>query len=138
MRLRISILIALVALSSPAWLGAADAPTHRFQELAPGVYFAGEAQPGPIMVMSNALVIVNDEDVVVVDSHVTPAAARALIAAVATLTPKPITTLINTHYHFDHAHGNQAFPPGVAIVGHEFTREMLAGDPLKQRTYQFF
>jgi cyclase len=134
--LRVAVLIALVVLSSPAWLGAADAPTHRFKELAPGVFFAAEA--GPVMVMSNSLVIVNEQDVVVVDSHVTPAAARALIAAVATLTPKPITTLINTHYHFDHAHGNQAFPPGVTIIGHEFTREMLAGDPLQGRTYQFF
>ena len=79
--------------------------------------------------------IVNDADVTVVDSHVTPAAARALIESVKTLTPKPITTVINTHYHFDHAHGNQAFPPSVAIIGHEFTREKLAGDPLKERTY---
>jgi glyoxylase-like metal-dependent hydrolase (beta-lactamase superfamily II) len=90
------------------------------------------------MVMSNSLVVVNEDDVLVVDSHVSPAAARALIASVAKLTPKPITTLVNTHYHFDHAHGNQAFPESVTIVGHEYTREKLAGNPLEERTYQFF
>ena len=83
---------------------AADTASHRFQELAPGVHFATGA--GPVFPLSNALVIVDEADVTVVDSHVTPAAARALIASVATLTPKPITTVINTHYHFDHAHGN--------------------------------
>ena len=131
-----AIVILVLGLLTAGALAAADAPTHRFEELAPGVFFAAEA--GPIMVMSNSLVIVNENDVVVVDSHVSPAAARALIASVATLTPKPITTLINTHYHFDHAHGNQAFPAGVVIVGHEYTREKLAGDPLKERTYTFF
>ncbi|HEX2463095.1 MAG TPA: MBL fold metallo-hydrolase [Thermoanaerobaculia bacterium] len=127
---------ALVAFSLPAHAGGADTASHRFKELAPGVHFAVEA--GPVFLLSNALVIVNDADVTVVDSHVTPAAARALIASVKTLTPKPITTVINTHYHFDHAHGNQAFPDDVTIIGHEFTREKLAGDPLRERTYTFF
>src|SRR5688572_14042175 len=130
--------VAIVALS--AFLGgaalAADAPTHRFQELAPGVHFA--TGTGPVFTLSNALVIVDDTDVTVVDSHVTPAATRALIKSIATITPKPITTVINTHYHFDHAHGNMVFPDDVTIIGHEFTREKLAGDPMNERTYKFF
>ncbi|HVR28564.1 MAG TPA: MBL fold metallo-hydrolase [Thermoanaerobaculia bacterium] len=136
---RIAVLVVLTCaalVATAGATGAADAPTHRFEELAPGVFFATEA--GPLFLLSNSLVVVNEEDVLVVDSHVTPAAARALIAAVATLTPKPITTLVNTHYHFDHAHGNLAFPPGVVIVGHEYTREKLAGDPMQERTYTFF
>jgi glyoxylase-like metal-dependent hydrolase (beta-lactamase superfamily II) len=127
---------ALAVLALPDLAGATDTPSHRFKELAPGVFFAAEV--GPVFLLSNALVIVNDADVVVVDSHVTPAAARALISSVGTLTPKPITTVINTHYHFDHAHGNQAFTPGTAIIGHEYTRDKLAGDPLHERTYTFF
>jgi cyclase len=135
-RARLSLLLALMVLASPAGLLAAASATHRFQELAPGIYFA-EGLPS-LFTLSNSLVIVNDADVVVVDSHVTPAAGRALVAALATLTPKPITTLINTHYHFDHAHGNQAFPPPITIIGSEFTREKLAGNPLQEGTYQFF
>jgi len=130
-----TVLLIVLAAHAPSRLDAADSPTHRFEQLAPGVYFA--EGKGPVFVLSNSLVIVNDDDVVVVDSHVTPAAARALVAAIATLTPKPISTVINTHYHFDHAHGNQVFPPAVTIIGSEFTRQKLSGDPLHERTYQF-
>ncbi len=111
--------------------------THNVDELAPGVYFLHEA--GAITVMSNSLVIVNDDDVVVVDSNVTPAAAEGLLATIRGITDKPISYLINTHYHFDHAHGNQSFPPEVLIVGHEYTREKLApADALEDATFVSF
>jgi len=128
------VVAAVVVPLSP--LSAADAPTHVFEELADGVYFAKGA--GPIMVMSNSLVIVNESDVVVVDSHVTPAAARALIASIRGLTDKPIRFLINSHYHFDHAHGNQSLPPDVTIIGHEYARAKLSGKPLEERTFVSF
>ncbi|MED6331968.1 MAG: hypothetical protein VX605_00320, partial [Pseudomonadota bacterium] len=46
--------------------------THRLEEVAEGVYFA--SGNGAIYTMSNALIIERDNDVVVVDSHITPAA----------------------------------------------------------------
>ncbi len=110
--------------------------THRFEELADGVYLA--VGTGSIFVQSNSLVIVNRDDVIVVDSHVTPAAARALVASIKSLTDKPIRYVINTHYHFDHAHGNQVFGDDVEIIGHEFTRLMLLSNVLEQNTYRSF
>ncbi len=112
---------------------AAAPVTHAFEELAPGVFFA--VGDGPVHVASNALVVVNDEDILVVDSHITPDAARALLASVATLTDKPVRYLVNSHFHFDHAHGNQVFPPEVQTIGHEYTRARLLGDVLNQPTY---
>ncbi len=106
--------------------------THTLEEVAEGVFFVRYTVP---RFNSNSLVVVNDEDVLVVDSHITPATARALIASIREVTDKPITTLVNTHFHFDHAHGNQAFGP-VRIIGHEFTRRTMAGEPLKERTYR--
>ena len=38
----------------------------------------------------------------------------------------------------DHAHGNQVFPRGVEILGHEYTREQLSGTPLEEATYRSF
>ena len=111
--------------------------THTFEEVAPGVYFI-VGRDDVIFVQSNAMLVVTDEDALVVDSHVTPAAARALIASIAEVTDKPVTHLVNTHYHFDHAHGNQAFPEDVAIVGHEFTRAMLMTDVMSQPTASIF
>jgi glyoxylase-like metal-dependent hydrolase (beta-lactamase superfamily II) len=68
-------------------------------------------------VVGNGAVIVNDDDVVIVDDHVSPAAAWVLLEEVKRLTPKPVRYVINTHFHFDHAHGNQVFGAGVDIIG---------------------
>jgi glyoxylase-like metal-dependent hydrolase (beta-lactamase superfamily II) len=73
-----------------------------------------------------------------VDTSVTPAAARELVAGIRTLTDKPIRYVFNSHYHFDHAHGNQIFGDGVEIIGHEFVRERLLGNVLMQRTNRSF
>lgn len=113
-----------------------ETATHTFEEVAPGVYFI--VGTGSIFVQSNAMLVLTDEDALVVDSHVTPAAARALLASIAEVTDKPVTHLVNTHYHFDHAHGNQVFPEDVAIVGHEFTRAMLMTDVMSQPTAAIF
>ena len=113
--------------------GASESRTHDFEEVAPGVFFA--MGKGPVNVGSNAMVVVNEDDVLVVDSHITPDAARELIKSVRTLTDKPIHYLVNTHFHFDHAHGNQSFPEGVEIIGHEYSRERLLGDVLGSETY---
>ena len=112
---------------------ATESQTHDFEEVAPGVYFA--TGKGPVNVGSNAMVVVNEDDVLVVDSHITPDAARELISSVATLTNKPIHYLVNTHFHFDHAFGNQSFPEGVEIIAHEYSRERLLGDVLQSETY---
>jgi glyoxylase-like metal-dependent hydrolase (beta-lactamase superfamily II) len=74
---------------------------------------------------------------VIVDDHVSPAAGWVLLEEVKRLTPKPVRYVINTHFHFDHAHGNQVFGPGVDIIGHEFTRQMLvSGAPLRMPLYK--
>ena len=111
-------------------------PSHRFEELADGVYFA--IGTGAMTVMSNSLVLVNDDHVMLVDTSVTPAAARGLVAGIETLTDKPIKYVFNTHYHFDHAHGNQIFGDDVEIIGHDFVRTMLSSDVLTQRTHRSF
>ena len=106
----------------------------RFNKVADGVYHA--VGTGSLAVVGNSSVIVNDNDVIVVDDHVSPAAAWVLLEEIKTITNKPVTTVINTHFHFDHAHGNQIFDPTVQIVGHEFTRKMLLGNPLGMPLYQ--
>ena len=111
-------------------------PSHRFEEVAEGVYFA--TGTGAMTTMSNNLVLINDDHVMLVDSSVSPAAARGLVEGIKTLTDKPIKYVFNTHYHFDHAHGNQIFGDDVEIIGHEFVRSMLMTDVLAQRTNRSF
>ncbi len=109
----------------------------RINKIQDGIYHA--VGTGALSVGCNASIIVNDEDVLVVDSHSTPAAAWALAEQVKTITDKPIRYVINTHFHWDHAHGNQVYGPGVEIIGHEFTRRMLAeGQSIRGRSYEMF
>jgi len=109
-------------------------PAFRFNKVREGVYHA--IGTGSLAVVGNSSFIVNDTDVIVVDDHVSPAAAWVLLDEIKTITNKPVTTVINTHFHFDHAHGNQIFAPGVQIIGHEFTRRALLGNPTAMPLYQ--
>ena len=112
-------------------------PAYRFEELADGVHFA--IGTGAMTVFSNSLVIINDDHVMLVDTSVTPAAARALVAQIeAELTDKPIRYVFNSHYHFDHAHGNQIFGDDVEVVGHDYVRRMHLSNVLEQRTNRSF
>jgi glyoxylase-like metal-dependent hydrolase (beta-lactamase superfamily II) len=131
------IMFALMIMLIPAALALDELPrwktietaTHRFREIAPGVYFV--TGTGRVFVHGNCMVIVNDSDTMVVDSHVSPSAGRALIESIKKITDKPIRFLVNTHFHYDHVFGNQAFAEDVAIVGSEATRENLLSAGLK-------
>ncbi|MEW6320333.1 MAG: MBL fold metallo-hydrolase [Acidobacteriota bacterium] len=108
-----------------------------FHTIADGVYHA--VGTGALVVMSNATIIEGDRDVLVVDSHVTPGGAWALREELKAITPKPIRYVVNSHFHFDHSHGNQIYGPDVEIIGHEFARQqMVAGKSLDSPAYEFF
>jgi len=97
------------------------------QKVADGVYAAIARPRTPIN--CNAAVVVYDEGVLVVDSHSRPSSARGLIGQIGTLTGKPVRYAVNSHFHWDHAQGNHAypvaFPKEVAIVASEATRDNL-------------
>ena len=72
----------------------------------------------------NAAAFVRRNDVVLVDTK--PAGwGQPLIDAIAGLTSNPITTIINTHTHFDHVSGNVEFPASVEIIAHENTKALM-------------
>ena len=104
--------------------------------VADGVYAAIRTDSSVNVVHGNTTIIVNDHDVVVVDAAGTPAAARRVIAAVKRLTGKPVRYLVNTHWHDDHAMGNQAWAeayPGLEIVGHPETKRDMTTKAVANR-----
>src|ERR1041385_1236035 len=105
----------------------------RFNKVREGIYHA--VGTGNLAVVGNSSFIVNDDDVVVVDDHVSPAAAWVLLEEIKQVTNKPVMTVINTHFHFDHAHGNQIFDRNVSVIGHEFTRQMLLNNSIGMPLY---
>src|SRR6185295_8804326 len=106
----------------------------RFNKVKDGLYHA--VGTGALAVVGNSSIIVNDADVIVVDDHVSPAAAWVLLEEIKSITDKPVRTVINTHFHFDHAHGNQIFDSRVDIIGHEFTRQMLLSNSIGMPLYR--
>src|SRR5215510_13749855 len=69
----------------------------------------------------NTAVFVGSAGVVVVDTKI-PGWGQPIIDKVKELTPKPITTIVNTHTHYDHVSGNVEFPATVDVVVQENTK----------------
>ncbi len=96
--------------------------------LADGVYAAIRTEPLSLAVNANSLFIVNDADVVVVDAQFTRMATIENIAALRRITSKPVSYVINTHWHDDHVAGNQVYRdtfPDVRFIAQANTRADL-------------
>ncbi|HEY7292247.1 MAG TPA: MBL fold metallo-hydrolase [Vicinamibacterales bacterium] len=106
---------------------------HRFEKVADGVYYATAS--GTMTTGANSPILVNDDEVLVVDSSITPASARALVADIKAITPKPVRFVVDSHYHYDHAFGNQIFGSDVQVIGHDRTRTRLLTNVMEQYTF---
>jgi len=108
---------------------------HRFERVAEGVFYATAS--GTMSVGSNSPIIVNGDEALVIDSETSPAAGRALVADVKAITSKPVRVVVDSHYHYDHAFGNQVFGPDVQIIGHDNTwRRLSTNETLEQFTFK--
>src|ERR1700758_4803764 len=67
----------------------------------------------------NTGIIVGKDGVIVIDAKTTPTSAKEMIAEIAKITPKPVTTVIITHSDGDHVNGLAAFPAGLTIIAQE-------------------
>ena len=72
----------------------------------------------------NTAVFITATGVTIVDTKIT-GWGQPIIERVKELTDKPITTIINTHTHYDHAEGNVEFPATVEVVTHENTAKLM-------------
>jgi cyclase len=72
----------------------------------------------------NTAAFVTATGVVLVDTKL-PGWGQPLIDKIKTLTDKPVTTIINTHTHFDHVSGNVEFPATVEVITHENTKTYM-------------
>lgn len=134
-------MIVLLALVASGALGVVTVRTQRaspaatdgrppvaLQKIADGVYAAIRPEPPGLMFDANSIFIVNDADVIVVDTNITPSSARASLAALMKLTNKPVTAVINTHWHDDHIIGNQVYHevfPSAEIIAQKTTMDDL-------------
>jgi glyoxylase-like metal-dependent hydrolase (beta-lactamase superfamily II) len=74
----------------------------------------------------NVGVLVGDDGVLMIDDQFAPLSEK-LVAAIRTLSNRPIRMLVNTHIHGDHTGGNENFGKmGIDIVAHDNVRVRLA------------
>jgi glyoxylase-like metal-dependent hydrolase (beta-lactamase superfamily II) len=92
----------------------------------------------------NTAVFITANGVVVVDAK-NPGWGQPILDKVKELTPKPITTLINTHTHGDHVSGNVEFPATIDVITQENTKTNMekmdifkqnSGKNLPKRTFK--
>ncbi|WP_436791100.1 MBL fold metallo-hydrolase [Yinghuangia sp. YIM S10712] len=90
------------------------------QEVADGVF--AYIQPDGTWWINNTGFLVGGGGVIAVDTCATEHRTRAYADTIARVSGgAPVRTLVNTHHHGDHTHGNWLFP-AATIVGHEETR----------------
>jgi quinoprotein relay system zinc metallohydrolase 2 len=122
---------AALAASCPVGAAIADGVALNVKEIAPGVFVSegrhelfNAANGGHI---SNVSFIVGDDSVAVIDTGGSAGVGRALVAAVQSVTPRPIRYVINTHMHPDHVFGNAPFRDlNPVFVGHAKLPRSLA------------
>ena len=92
-----------------------------WREVADGVWVA-VAEPDTV----NLGLVVGETGALLVDTGSSPRQGRAVRAAVAALTDRPLVAVVVTHAHDDHVFGLAAFDD-VRTIGHESVADWLAG-----------
>jgi len=103
--------------------------TRTVTTLAEGVYEIRHPDAPDTFPQSNTTVVIGERGVLVVDSCLLPSTAREDVAQIRRWTDKPVTYLLNTHWHFDHTLGNatyQAAFPAIQIVATPPTQKTIA------------
>jgi glyoxylase-like metal-dependent hydrolase (beta-lactamase superfamily II) len=84
--------------------------------------------------VSNAVAIVSDAGVVVVDALGSPSLAERFLVELRKVTDQPVAKVIVTHYHADHIYGLQVFKDlGAEIIAPAGFREYLDSDAAASR-----
>lgn len=99
--------------------GDMEEKTVSFTEVGEGLYaFTAEGDP-------NTGVIIGDESVMIVEAQATPRLARKVIECVRSVTDKPISHLVMTHYHAVRVLGASAYGAPEVIMS-DAARSMVA------------
>lgn len=106
---------------APSFASASDLQEQKpqVQTLAPGVYgYISQFDP-------NCGFVVGDEYVVAIDTRPTPRMARDFLAAIRSVTDKPVKFIVLTHYHAVRVMGASAFPDVQGIIASQGTADWV-------------
>ncbi|MGC1448571.1 MAG: MBL fold metallo-hydrolase [Candidatus Sulfotelmatobacter sp.] len=118
-----------LVISLGLWVAAApmSGQTERkVTQLADGVYEIEHQDALDGFASGNTTVIIGTRQVFVVDACFLPSAAREDISQIRKWTDKPVSFVLNTHFHNDHNLGNRAYMdafPALTIIAHAETKK---------------
>jgi len=111
-----------MALAAPVSAQVITGDEAVFEEVADGVYaFLGKNND------ANALVIVTDDGVVLVDTANNPPETRCLQEFIRSVTDQPVRYIVVSQNHGDHIGGTPLFAPPAQVIAHEKVAEHWAG-----------
>jgi cyclase len=118
--------VTLVVLGMGGLAGGRFIPTQTtITEIAPGVFFR-KTQTQPEFIGCNQGWVIFKDFVLVIDANF-PNQAQEVIQIIHRQTNKPIRYVFDTHYHGDHADGNQQFTAiGATAIANENSKELFA------------
>lgn len=108
-------------MTKPVFASAADLAEKKitFSEMGPGLYaFTAEGDP-------NTGIIIGDDGVLIVDAQATPIMAQAVIDRVRSVTDKPITHVLLSHYHAVRVLGASAYKDAKTIIASDASRDLI-------------
>lgn len=117
---------------------AAAPAVMQLQQVAPDAYYvqgvSALGSPANRNFISNAGFVVTADSVVVIDALGSPALAQELVEKIKSVTPKPISHVLVTHYHADHIYGLQVFEAlGAKIVANARAKEYIQSETAQLR-----
>jgi glyoxylase-like metal-dependent hydrolase (beta-lactamase superfamily II) len=115
--------IGLLAIATPL----SGQSERKVTKLAAGVYEIQHPNTGG-NVNGNTTVIIGERQVFVVDTCYLPSVAREDIAQIRQWTDRPVSFVLNTHFHNDHNLGNRAYMdafPALTIIAHAETKKEM-------------
>jgi cyclase len=119
----------VLSLSAIAVADSSTTTKRTVSKLAEGVYEIRHPDAPDGFPQSNATVVIGERSVLVVDTCLLPSTAREDIRQIKEWTDKPVTYIVNTHWHFDHTLGNSEYAkafPEVQIIAQVATQKIIA------------
>src|SRR4051812_34184196 len=123
------VVILLLIFAASAFADSAFSKERTVTPLGDGIYEIRHPDAADGFPNSNTTVIIGDNAVLIVDSTLLPSLAQQDIQQIKQWTNKPVTYLVNTHWHFDHTMGNATYAaafPAIQIVAQTETRKTIA------------
>jgi glyoxylase-like metal-dependent hydrolase (beta-lactamase superfamily II) len=113
--------IGILSMTVAAQQGQPKVPLPELTRVKDNLYIIGASAVGDSFTGGNTGVFIMDNGVAIVDTK-NPGYGPSILEQIRKVTPKPVTTIINTHTHGDHTGSNSGFPATVNIVAHENTK----------------